>query len=76
MFQKVNNKCADQTVRMRRLVCAFVVRILQSQALSRRSLRVEAHFCVKIFLVMIHVAEPVHERLVPCDFGVGGGIFF
>ena len=26
IFQKVNNKCADQTSRMRRLVCAFVVR--------------------------------------------------
>ena len=25
-FQKANNKCADQSVRMRRLVCAFVVR--------------------------------------------------
>ena len=26
IFQKVNNKGADQTARMRRLVCAYVVR--------------------------------------------------
>ena len=36
MFQKVNNKGADQTARMRRLVCVFVVRIQQSQVISRR----------------------------------------
>ena len=32
----VNNKGADQTVRMRRLVCAFVVRKQQSQFLASR----------------------------------------
>ena len=32
----VNNKCADQTARMRRLVCAFIVRKQQSQGFSRR----------------------------------------
>ena len=26
VFQKANNQCADQTARVRRLVCAFVVR--------------------------------------------------
>ena len=35
-YQKSNNKCADQTARTRRLVCAFVVRLQQTQALSRR----------------------------------------
>ena len=34
-FQIVNNKGADQTVMMRRLVCAFVVRKQQSQVFSR-----------------------------------------
>ena len=32
----VNNKRADQTARMRRLVCAFVVHKQQSQGFSRR----------------------------------------
>ena len=31
-FQKANNKGADQTAQMRRLVCAFVVRKQQSQS--------------------------------------------
>ena len=31
-FQIVNNKGADQTARMRRLVCAFAVRKKQSRA--------------------------------------------
>ena len=35
-FQNANNKCADQTDQMRRLVCAFVVRMQQSQVFSRR----------------------------------------
>ena len=34
-FQKANNKGADQTARMRRLVCAFVVCNRQSQGFSR-----------------------------------------
>ena len=36
--QASNNKGADQTARMRRLVCAFVDRILQKQAFSWRGL--------------------------------------
>ena len=35
-FQVANNKGADQTVRMRRLVCAFVVSKQQIQGFSRR----------------------------------------
>ena len=35
-FQIVNNKGADQTARMRRLVCAYVIRKQQSQDFSRR----------------------------------------
>ena len=35
-FQIANNKGADQTARMRRLVCAFVVRKQQSQGFSYR----------------------------------------
>ena len=35
-FQVVNNKGADQTAWMRRLVCAFVVRKQQNQGFSRR----------------------------------------
>ena len=31
-----NNKSADQTARMRRLVCTFIVRTLQRQGFSRR----------------------------------------
>ena len=31
-FEKLNNKGADQTARMRRLVCAFVVCTQQSQS--------------------------------------------
>ena len=37
-FQIANNKGADQTARMRRLVCAFVVQKQQSQGSSRRGL--------------------------------------
>ena len=33
-FQKVNNKGADQSARMRRLVCTFVVFNLQKQVFS------------------------------------------
>ena len=33
-FQKANNKVADQTVQMIRLVCTFVVRIQQCQVFS------------------------------------------
>ena len=32
----MNNKGADQTAQVRRLLCAFVVRKLQSQGFSRR----------------------------------------
>ena len=35
-FQIAKNKCADQTARMRRLICAFVVRKQQSQRFSVR----------------------------------------
>ena len=43
-FQISNNKGADQTARMRRLVRAFVVRKLQSQGFLRRGpYDVEAH---------------------------------
>ena len=35
-FQTANDEGADQTARMRRLVCAFVVRKPPKQALSRR----------------------------------------
>ena len=35
-FQIANNKCADQTARMHRLVCAFVVRKQQSQGFLRQ----------------------------------------
>ena len=35
-FQIANNKGADQTARMRRLVCAFVVRQQKSQGFLRR----------------------------------------
>ena len=35
-FQITNNKDADQTARMLRLVCTFVVRILKSQVFSRQ----------------------------------------
>ena len=35
-FQIANNKGADQTAHMRRLVCAFIVRKSQSQGVSRR----------------------------------------
>ena len=35
-FQIGNNKGADQTARMRRLVCGFVVRKQQSQGFSHR----------------------------------------
>ena len=35
-FQSLNNKGADQTARMRRLICAFVVRMQQSPVFSRR----------------------------------------
>ena len=34
LFQISNNKGADQTARMRRLVCAFIVRKEQSQGFS------------------------------------------
>ena len=34
-FQKANSKGADQTARMRRLVCAFVVRNPRRQVFSR-----------------------------------------
>ena len=34
-FLRMNNKGADQTALMRRLICAYVVRILQSQVFSR-----------------------------------------
>ena len=37
-FQIANNKGADQTVRMRRLVCAFVVCHQKSQGFSRQGL--------------------------------------
>ena len=33
-FQIANNKCADQTAQVRRLVCAFVVRKHQSHGFS------------------------------------------
>ena len=33
-FQIANNKCADQTAQMPRLICAFVVRKQQSQGFS------------------------------------------
>ena len=43
-FQIGNNKGADQTAQMRRLVCAFVVSKQQSQLFSRRGpYNVEAH---------------------------------
>ena len=35
-LQSANNICADQTARMRRLVCAFVVRNPQDRVFSRR----------------------------------------
>ena len=35
-FQNENNKGADQSIRMRRLVCAFVVRKPERQVFSRR----------------------------------------
>ena len=49
----VNNKGADQTVRMRRLICIFVVRIGQKQAFSWRGsyhgLKVEhVEECIRI----------------------------
>ena len=34
-FQIANNKGADQAARMRRLICAFVVRKQQSQGFAR-----------------------------------------
>ena len=34
--QEVNSICADQAARMRRIVCAFVVRLQQNQGFSRR----------------------------------------
>ena len=36
LFQIANNKGADQTARMHRLFCAFVVRKEQSQGFSHR----------------------------------------
>ena len=43
-FQIANNKGADQTARMRRVVCAFVVRKQQSDGFSCRGpCDVEAH---------------------------------
>ena len=36
IFQRVKYKGANQTARMRRLVCAFVVRMHQSEVFSRR----------------------------------------
>ena len=35
-MQAVNNKGTDQTARMRRLICAFVVRIMYKQVFSWR----------------------------------------
>ena len=35
-FQIVNNKCADQTGRIRRLICSFVVCMQQSQVFLHR----------------------------------------
>ena len=46
-FQIANNKGADQTARMRRLVCAFVVRKQQSQGF-----RVEANMLLNSGLRM------------------------
>ena len=51
----VNNKGADQTVRMRRLVCAFVVRKQQSQGFSK-----EAHVMLKPCHRLYHVEA--HEK--------------
>ena len=31
ILKRANNKCIDQTARMRRLICAFVVRIQRNQ---------------------------------------------
>ena len=44
-FQMTNDKGADQTARMRRLICAFVVRKQLNQGFPRRgSYDVEAQF--------------------------------
>ena len=49
-FQRLNNKGADQTARMRRVVCAFAVCMQQSQFFSKGSHRLEKYLNLEGFL--------------------------
>ena len=56
-FQKANNKVADQTARMRRLVCVFVVRKPRRQIFSCRGPNIYWHFhyvCLIYFSGLAH----------------------
>ena len=56
-LQKVNNKGADQTAQMRRLVCTFAIHMHQSQVFSRQA-----------FVTLLCMLSPcVHRLLVNID---------
>ena len=60
-LQKVNNKGADQTAQMRRLVCTFAVHMHQSQVFSRQAfvtLLCLSSLCVHRLLVNIDPRVP------------------
>ena len=44
-YQRANNKCADQTVRMRRLVCTSVDPMQQNQVVFAMSLCASVYMC-------------------------------